>query len=257
MSNLYKNKWAVILGGSSGLGLASAKSLAALGLNICIVHRDRKLEMTTFNAEIAEMKQLGVTVLSFNKDALKKETLIEVTQSLPKQSVHVLLHSIAKGTVKPMYGQDDTLTLEDFKITLDAMALSWWQWTAHFVTNHLFSNYARNLAFTSEGNDRVWKGYGAVSVAKAVLEALMRQMAVAYAELGITTNCIQAGVTDTTSFRHIPGHDILLKNTEKRNPFSRATTPEDVGNVVTALCQEGTQWINGTIVKADGGESLC
>ena len=39
------NDWALILGGSRGLGLASAKKLAKHGMNICIVHRDRKSDM--------------------------------------------------------------------------------------------------------------------------------------------------------------------------------------------------------------------
>ena len=41
-----KNYWALILGGSSGLGLATAKKLAKHGMHICIVHRNRKSELT-------------------------------------------------------------------------------------------------------------------------------------------------------------------------------------------------------------------
>ncbi|MDC8004223.1 SDR family oxidoreductase [Aureisphaera galaxeae] len=248
----HLQKWAVILGGSSGLGLASARALAKEGFHICLVHRDRKSEMETLQLAIAEMESLGVQVKSFNRDALKLETLNEVVEALPNNSVGVLLHSIAKGTVKPL----SHISLEDFKITLDAMALSWWQWTAALVAEGKFAEGAQNLAFTSEGNTRVWKGYGAVSVAKAALEALMRQMAVEYAPHGIATNCIQAGVTDTPSLRHIPGYDALLKSAAQRNPFSKVTTPEAVGGVVVALCKEGAGWINGTVIKADGGESL-
>ena len=72
----------------------------------------------------------------------------------------------------------------------------------------MFSERARNIAFTSEGNNRVWPGYGAVSAAKAVLESLMRNMAVEWAGLGLNTNCIQAGTTQTASFLAIPGSEI-------------------------------------------------
>ncbi len=257
MRSKLKNNWAVVLGGSSGLGLASAKALAKAGYHICIVHRDRKSNLDVFQAHISEMEQYGVQVKTFNKDLVKQETLADVMEFIPKQSVGVLLHSIAKGAVKALYGHGETLSLEDMKITLDAMAFSWWQWTAAFIDNGLFAKNARNLAFTSEGNKRVWKGYGAISVAKAALEALMRQMAVEYAPLGITTNCVQAGVTDTPSLRHIPGHDTLLQHAARRNPFSKATIPEAVGNAVAMLCTEGAQWVNGTIIKVDGGESLC
>jgi enoyl-[acyl-carrier protein] reductase I len=54
----------------------------------------------------------------------------------------------------------------------------------------------------------------------------------------------------------IPGSKDLLKNTAERNPFKRATTPEDVADVVYLLCKNESGWINGTIIKADGGESI-
>ena len=46
-----QNYWAIILGGSSGLGLASAKKLAAEGMNICIIHRNSRAEMEVINKE--------------------------------------------------------------------------------------------------------------------------------------------------------------------------------------------------------------
>jgi NAD(P)-dependent dehydrogenase (short-subunit alcohol dehydrogenase family) len=43
---------------------------------------------------------------------------------------------------------------------------------------------------------------------------------------------------------------------KKRNPFGRLTEPEDVANAVYLLCKTEADWINGTILKVDGGESL-
>ena len=62
MDSEFNDKWAIILGGSSGLGLASAKKLASHGMNICIVHRDRKTAMSDFATEIDSMKNLGIKV---------------------------------------------------------------------------------------------------------------------------------------------------------------------------------------------------
>lgn len=84
----------------------------------------------------------------------------------------------------------------------------------------------------------------------------MRQMAVELAPLGIKTNCIQAGATQTTSFSLIPNSDLIAENAKKRNPFKRMTTAQDVANAVSLLCLPEAQWINGTILKVDGGESL-
>ena len=251
------DQWAVILGGSSGLGLASAKKLARHGINICMIHRDRKSYLSKLEVDISEILSYGVEVMSFNKDALLKENRDEILAQLPKNSVKILLHSVAKGSLKPMSGTAaNVLSKADIDITLHAMGSSWYEWTRAMIDNGLFAKNARNIAFTSEGNARVWHGYGAVSAAKATLEALMRSMAVELAPLGITTNCIQAGTTQTPSFNMIPGSDKLAKMAKKRNPFKRLTTPEDVANAVYLLSKSEANWINGSVVKVDGGESI-
>jgi len=253
----FKKQWAIILGGSSGLGLASAKKLASEGMNICIVHRDRKSNLPAFQSQLKTNESYGVSVKTFNKDALNAEVRNEILQQFPEKSVNVLLHSIAKGSLKKMTGtQMEILSKQDFDITIHAMALSWYEWTQVMVQKKSFAKKARNLAFTSEGNSRVWSGYGAVSAAKSVLESLMRNMAIELAPLEITTNCIQAGTTETPSFLAIPESSELAEMAKKRNPHKRMTKPEDVANMVYLLCRKEADWVNGTIIKVDGGESL-
>lgn len=256
MKKEFNEIWAVILGGSSGLGMATAKKLAAHGMNICIVHRDRKATLDAFTLELEDIKSQGVKAIAFNRDAMKPETIEEVASALPKGSVHAMVHSIAKGSVKPLLAEKNTLTKEDFNITINAMALSWLEWTQYFIKNKLFSTKARNIGFTSEGNTKAIRHYGAVSAAKATLEALMRQMAVEYAPLGLRTNCVQAGVTRTQSFNMIPGSEQIAKFAQQRNPFQRLTSPENVANAVYLLSRDEADWINGTVLKVDGGESL-
>ena len=255
MNKEFTNKWAVILGGSSGLGLATAKKLAAHGMDLCIVHRDRKSNLTAFDTEMNNLRDLGVEVKTFNRDALSKEVRLEIVSELTDASIHLLLHSVAKGSLKALV-DEKPLSKEDLDITLHAMGTSWYDWTQELIRLDKFAKNARNIAFTSEGNTRVWPGYAAVSAAKSVLESLMRSMAVEFAPLEISTNCIQAGATLTPSFNMIPGSDILAKQAQKRNPFGRMTLPKDVANVVYLLCKEEGHWINGTILKVDGGESL-
>jgi enoyl-[acyl-carrier protein] reductase III len=63
-----KNYWAVILGGSSGLGLGTAKKLAKHDMNLCIVHRDRKENLTQIHEEFERLRESGNNVISFNTD---------------------------------------------------------------------------------------------------------------------------------------------------------------------------------------------
>lgn len=252
-----KGKTALILGGSSGLGLATAKKLASHKMNLILVHRDRKLGLDRFQEEVKLMEKNGVEIKVYNKDALKPKVAREIISEIPKKSIHLLLHSIAKGNLKPLVSKNQkTLTSEDLILTIHAMALSWYDWSQQLVDNNLFAASARNIAFTSEGNIKAMINYAAVSAAKATLESLMRNMALEYAPLNITTNCILAGMTDTPSFRAIPGSEKMVKANILRNPFHRLTKPDDVANVVYLMCQHEASWINGAVIKVDGGESI-
>lgn len=257
-----KNYWAVILGGSSGLGLGSAKKLAKEGMNLCIIHRDRKEDLHLIHEEFERLRESGINLISFNQDALKENSRNEILNALGETmgnsgKVRILAHSIAKGNLKPMHSSENTvLNNSDFHITIDAMAISLYDWTRALIEHNMFSESARVVSFTSEGNAKAWPYYAAVSAAKATLEAITRNMAVEFAQLGITTNCIQSGAVDTPALRAIPGSEKYAAISLKKNPFKRLTTPEDIGNVVYLLCKDEAVWINGTIIKADGGESL-
>lgn len=254
--------WAVILGGSSGLGLATAKKLAKHGMNICIVHRNRKSELPKIEKQFSLFKNEDIEFLSFNVDACKEENREDIIKQLKAElgdngKVRVLVHSIAKGNLKPMISsKTPTLKNDDFHLTINAMAISLYDWTKALFTHKLFASDARIISFTSEGNTKAWRNYAAVSAAKVTLEAITRNIALEFAEHGIRANCIQAGVTDTASLRAIPGSEKIVKHSLKRNPFKKLTTPEDIANVVYLLCKDEAAWINGSIIPVDGGEHI-
>lgn len=257
-----KGIWALILGGSSGLGLATAKKLASKGYNIIVVHRDRRVDLFEIERNFEVIKANNVNFISFNQDATNSEKRVEIIKSirdfLPVNGkLKVMVHSIAKGNLKPMFPVDkSSLGNSDFHLTLDAMAISLYDWTQDLVKADLFADDTRIISFTSEGNIKALPDYGAVSAAKAALEAITRNMALEFAPLGIKANCIQAGVTDTASLRMIPNSERIKKTALSRNPNGRLTTPEDVANVVYLLTLEEAIWITGTVIKVDGGESL-
>jgi len=254
--------WALVLGGSSGLGLASAKKLAAHGLNICIVHRNSRSQMKQIQQEFDEISR-QVDLISFNIDAIRTDKRNEVLNSLKEKlgiqgKIKVLLHSIARGNLKPMIHPGFmTLQNDDITLTINAMAISLFDWTKELHEAGLFHPDTRVLSFTSEGNAKVWKNYAAVSAAKVALEAISRSIAVEFAPHGIKANCIQAGVTDTAALRMIPGNEMIINHTKSRNPFKRLTTPEDVANVVYLLCKDEAAWLNGSVIPVDGGEHIC
>jgi NAD(P)-dependent dehydrogenase (short-subunit alcohol dehydrogenase family) len=301
--------WALILGGSSGFGLAAAHRLAAHGMGVAIVHRDRRGALPRIEPEFEKLRAQGVPVRTWNVDALDagvRETVLgELAAALgPQGGVRLVLHSIAFGNLKPLapdprprgaalralaaelgldeadlaarvgalfeLGFDELLALapdagsssralldeEDFARTIHAMGTSLLGWARGLLDRSLFTPDARVLGLTSEGNAVSWRGYAAVSAAKVALESLCRSLAVELAPHGVRTNVLQPGITDTPALRAIPGADRLRASARLRNPFRRLTTPDDVAGVVALLASDEAAWINGTVLRVDGGEHV-
>lgn len=263
MDNQFKsnNYWTLVLGGSSGLGLASAIKLSKEGMNVIVIHRNMRAEMEAINTSFSKIIAHNVKFISFNIDAgnaeKRAQTIAEIKLQLGEDKIRCMIHSIAKGNLKAMLDESrPELQKDDFIITLEHMAISMYEWTKDLFKEKLFASDARIISFTSEGNAKAYKNYSAVSVAKVALQAISRNIALEFAPYGIRSNCIQAGVTDTQSFRQIPGNDKMKEIARSRNPYGRITTPEDVANVVYLMCKDESAWINGAIIPVDGGESI-
>ena len=300
--------WALILGGSSGFGLATAQKLAERGMRLLIVHRDRRSAMKSIEPEFEKLRGVAPDMRTWNVDAIAADkrdgVLDEIREVLGERGrVRVLLHSIAFGNLKLIApekltprtagssladrlgvdadsltsaadellagGEDGLHTLtnppayadryldeEDFARTILSMGTSLLGWTQGLFHRGLFSEDARVFGLTSEGNEVAWKGYAAVSAAKVALEALCRSIATEFGPHGVRCNIIQAGVTETPALAAIPGSDVLKAQARLRNPMGRLTLPRDVANVIFLLSLEEASWINGEVIRVDGGEHV-
>jgi len=259
-------KWALILGASSGFGAASSLALARHGFNIAGVHLDRRA--TAANAEniAAEILGMGLKALFFNTNAADPERRSEIVQAIRENAlschenagIRVMLHSLAFGTLKPYIADDAAGSIKpaDMNMTLDVMAHSFVYWTQDLFAAGLLQRGAKVFAMTSAGGHRVWPTYGAVSAAKAALESHVRQLAVELAPHGIAVNAIQAGVTDTPAARRIPGSEKMFSRALEANPGKRLTIPEDVAHLIVALSSCESSWATGNVIRVDGGEDL-
>jgi len=261
----FSGQWAIILGGSSGFGLATAKKLASAGMNIAVLYRETAAADRALKENLSALtNETGVTILPFNINALEasgRASFIEkfIAGGGKKRSVKLLLHSIARGNLKPLVPEGDdagqsVLSVQDIEYTTYAMATSMLDWARDLIAAELFHPDARIVGLTSEGAHKHWDGYAAVSIAKTSLQSLTTYMAVELAKYGIKTNLIQAGITETPSLHKIPGSETLVKFAKERNPLGRMTKPEDVANVIYLLCTAEAAWINGTVIHVDGGE---
>ena len=310
-------RWAVILGGSSGFGLATAKRLAQAGMNIIIGHKDKESTVETVIApHFEQIRAHGVKLLTHNVNLFDEDGRGEVFESIAanagKGNVHLFMHSVAAGACKLMAedktpdfrgmavkglaevlkaqgvavepaalkqaintafhdkGCDALYTLADSKIpyketllaeedlqkTIYMMGYDYLLWARELLTEGLLTKDPRMVAMTSEGNEIAWKGYAAVSAAKCALEASCRAMAVELAPYGVRSYVVQAGITDTPAGNGIPNFDLMKAQARLRNPYHRLTTPEDVAEAIHGLCLPSFAWLNGSIIRVDGGEAI-
>ena len=260
--NNAKN-FALILGGSKGLGLGTVRKLCREGFPVIALHRDRRKDFDEIVQAFDDIRNSGGILHTFQMDALSRDARKAFIRDIPgvlgNARIGAVVYSIAKGNLQPLKvpAKEVGLGITDFRLTAEAMAFALYEWMEDLMQAGLLAGDCRIIAFTSEGSQRVLPHYGAVSCAKASLEALIRQMAVEWAPYGIRANCLQAGVTDTESLRMIPGSDNILAKSLERNPGRRLTLPEDVANAVYLLCLPEAAWINGNIIRIDGGEGLC
>jgi NAD(P)-dependent dehydrogenase (short-subunit alcohol dehydrogenase family) len=311
MQGFVRQQWALVLGGSSGIGLAAADKLSRHGMSVCIVHHSRRGAMARIQPAFDTIAARDVGFRAFNLDALSTEGRDTVLAGLaermgPAGRVRVLLHSVASGNLKllvpsrngrpqaarerlaqamgvdparvreavtslfvqgdpsfvsladpPAYDQDKLIEDEDLALTAHAMGTSLIGWVQAIHSRRLFASDARVFGLTSEGSRTAWRGYAAVSLAKAALEAAARAIAVEYGPYGVRCNILQPGVTRTAAFALIPGSEHIAARALLKNPMRRLTTPQDVAGVICLLSTDEASWVNGALIAVDGGERLA
>jgi len=264
-----RERWALILGGSSGMGEASALALAKAGYRICGIHLDFRAALQHVEEIKQQIVAAGSEALYINMNAADDEKRAGALQALRQRFdrseaegrhpyVRVVMHSLAFGSLVPFIADEakEAVDRKKMEMTQDVMANSLVYWVQDLVRGGFLERGSKIYAMTSEGTSRVVPSYGVVSGAKAALESHVRQLAMELArrDSGIAVNSIRAGVTDTPALRKIPENQRMIDVTLARNPHGRMTTTEDVANAIVTLSETDSDWISGNIIGVDGGE---
>jgi NAD(P)-dependent dehydrogenase (short-subunit alcohol dehydrogenase family) len=257
-----QGQWALILGASSGFGAATARALAAAGMNIAGVHLDSRQTLPNAQAVLADIEAMGSKAHFFNTNAADPEKRAKILDALASelgdgQQIHVFMHSLAFGSLLPLVGDgpEHSVSPAQLDMTLNVMANSLVFWVQDLVWRGMLGRGSRIFSMTSEGSRVVVPNYGVVSAAKAALESHTRQLSLELGDRGILVNCIQAGVTQTPAQSKIPGAERMVEVTLRRNPTGRMTSTQDVAMTIVALSHPLIQFISGTTIVVDGGES--
>jgi enoyl-[acyl-carrier protein] reductase III len=266
-----RERWALILGASSGMGEATGLALARAGYQIFGVHLDFRAGLHHVTEIKHAIKACGSEAVFINMNAAddhKRAAAIarfserlEASRAAGKRPyLRVVMHSLAFGSLLPFLAEEPggAISRKQMDMTLDVMANSLVYWVQDLWRAGLLERGSKVFAMTSEGSARMIPSYGAVSAAKAALESHCRQLAMELARLdsGVAVNAIRAGVTDTPALRKIPEAARVVELTMARNPHGRMTTVADVANALVTLASTDSDWISGNVINVDGGEFI-
>ncbi|HEX3427955.1 MAG TPA: SDR family oxidoreductase [Candidatus Limnocylindrales bacterium] len=264
-----RERWALILGASSGMGEATGLALAKAGYRIVGIHLDFRAAVAHVEEVKARIAEAGSEALFINMNAAddeKRAAAIATIASRFDESrsagrrpyLRVVMHSLAFGSLVPFLADDpkDAVDRKKMEMTQDVMANSLVYWVQDLYHAGFLERGSKIYAMTSEGTSRVVPSYGVVSGAKAAMESHVRQLAMEFArrDTGVAVNSIRAGVTDTPALRKIPENQRMIDVTLARNPHGRMTTTQDVAEAIVTLSESDSDWMSGNVIGIDGGE---
>jgi NAD(P)-dependent dehydrogenase (short-subunit alcohol dehydrogenase family) len=254
------DRWAVVLGASSGTGAAIARAVARdPGLHVFGAHRGRHPEEA--EALQAEVALAGRRFASFVGDAGTVEGVAAGAEALlaaaGPRSVGFFVHSIANASVgRFASGAADQLKPRQFHKTFDSMAHSFVWWIEEMLARDLLAPGARLLALTNPLHESLLRQCGLVLASKAALEVYVRHLAFELGPRGYRVNMLKFPTVMTTAVEKVYSPEALarLEASHRRMiPAGRMCTVDEVGRFVSLLLDQRAEWLNGATIDYSGG----
>lgn len=247
-----KGKYAVISGGTSGIGAGIGRVLASEGCNLIPVFMVGDEQAENYKNSIE--KEYGVTCTPMKYNVAIPELVDELWQKLEQQFEHVdiLVNNAAGGYVYSGKTFDE-LTYDEWVKSLEGILNHVFYMSRCFVAlarkrqqKGNIVNISAKAAFVSKSNPQ-----GTYAPIKGGVAALSRRMAHELIDYGITVNCLIPGYVRTERNYSDPNSE----DYKKKEQLLRIgwATPQDIGNIVAFYCSEKSKQIIGDLIDCSGG----
>lgn len=241
-------RWALVTGGSRGIGRAVALELASRDWDIGIVYLRNEQAAESVAQSVREK---GRRCVAYCANLAKADECAEVVQRFVKEagSIAGLVHAAGLGSLSPALATRPARWQLAWDTHVGALLA-----LASAAQPH-FAEHASILAFTSLGTSHVMPGYAPIAAAKGALESLVKYLAAELLARGVNVNAIRGGPVDTDSLRSFATFAEVEAESRRRAP-GRLGRPEDLAPIAAFLLGSEARWINGQVITADGGFSL-
>jgi len=249
-TDLLKNKRILITGGGTGLGKGMAHRFLELGATVHICgRREEVLEQTA-----AELSVHG-TIHAIPCDVRNLDAVEAMIDSVWQEDPLDILVNNAAGN---FIARSEELSPGAWSSVIGIVLMGTLHCTLACGRRWLKSSHPGTVLNISATYAPVGSAYVVPSaVSKAGVEALMRSLAIEWGNRGIRMNAIAPGPIPTQgAFSRVLPHPGLETLALDRNPLHRFGTVEELANLAAFLVSDGSSYINGEVIRMDGGEFL-
>lgn len=246
-------KVAIITGSTRGIGMASARQLAAHGARVVISSRKQDACDTVaaeINAKHGEGTAIAVAANISDKAGLQH--LVDATRAAFGQ-VDIVVCNAASN---PYYGPQEGIADEQFRKILDNNILSN-HWLISMVAPEMRERGSGSIIIVSSiGGLRGSPIIGAYCISKAADMQIARNLAVEYGPHNIRVNCIAPGLIKTDFARALWEDETLAERRNATTPLRRIGQPDEIAGAVVFLAAPASAYMTGQTIVIDGGVTV-
>lgn len=248
MSDVAAGLVALITGGTTGIGLATARLLHKKGFAVMVTGANP-------DTLAAAQRNLPGEILVFRADARSLTDAARVAEELKQRfgRVDFAFLNAGVGRMLPLEGVDEAAFDEHFEINVKGQFF-----TLQGILPLLVQG-GSVLFTTAVGAHRGLAAWSVYSATKGAISALVPALAAELAPRGIRVNAIRPGPIDTPALAKLSLPPEVLaafgQGLPKRIPLGRTGTPDEIAEVVAFLATPAARYITGTTIDVDGGMS--
>jgi NAD(P)-dependent dehydrogenase (short-subunit alcohol dehydrogenase family) len=233
--NTFTDKTILVVGGSSGIGLAVVKQLAKEGATLITASRHQS----------AELQKLQIPHIPIDVTGD-----IQALAKLP-DVLHGLVYCPGTINLKPFA----RLTEQDFVQDWQVNVLGAVRVLQQAIKSLKKAQGASVVLYSTVAAKVGMNFHASVAAAKSAVEGLALSLAAEYAASQIRFNVIAPSLTDTPLAGNLLSSPEKREAANKRHPLNRVGTPEEIAAITTFLLSGQAAWMSGQIIGVDGGMS--